>query len=1199
MSAPPQSDARPRGLEDATPQRDETRAQGSQAWRGRLSRFVRRRKISSRERLSLLIKVFAGFTQADGVLEQREIDSILGFLRYDYPKAVYSELREEFKSALREPQRPTRIARQLAGQLTTDEKVHLGLQLYILLARSGQDQQLELFYHFMTELEVAREAIDLVYQLNRDPEAEACELPSLDPSSDSTQLQTLRIACCGGADVELPSLEKDEELTAFRVHNLVILKNTGEKTVIAQGRELRPGAFGRIYEGQRALLGDTVMTYGDLDFYFNAAKGVASTRIYLSYSANGHFVAKTRSKTSELELTFGLDVTLRVLRPTSIRLNQQKLQPGQRLPASLEDKLRFADQTEVPLGDLRRRGRELGGRFPLKASKAEYLVSNNPSLLEPGDILLSPDFGGDLLLRITCNYQEKKGTLSILQSPRPLYLEGQAIRFRTDLADGDTIVLGEGHYLRVHYSDQTIEEERNIIRRLEVSELSHRYQARETALDSLSFSVRRGEMIGVIGPSGCGKSTLLRVLAAQLKPSSGKVLLNGYSLYRHRLNLAPYIAFMPHEESFDPLLTVQENLRAAAAIRAAHQPGRERRRRVEGKLTELGLAERRDRLVGDPARKSLSGGERKRLNIGLDLIGMADVYLFDEATSGLSSKDSEHVLEIISGISHNKITFVSLHQPGLKLFRMFHKILVLDKGGKMAFFGQPEEALGYFQQAAEEENLALESGGTERSAFLPDNIFDVLEYPLRDLGGDIIYDRDESGHLVPARRFTPESWRDRFQAREVTQEAQKSTEARDESGRPERDALPRPSALHLWDEVVHLRTHFLRSFHSKLRNRSNLITTLLEAPLLAALIAWALRYSEADTYNFQDAFHIPTYLFLSLVVAMFLGMTNSADEIIRDRPILLRERNHHPRLSYYLASKFAVLALFAVLQCLIYLLVGNAILGIRGMLGPHLLWMSGSALAGIGVGLLVSSIVKDGKTALNIIPLVLIPQIILGGALIKYEEMNRSLQALPSFTQWTGHRSQDVASELEVPLLCEFMPLRWAYEGLLLTQAESNPLQSQLAQVSREIDRLTAIPLGDMTEEELQQLRQYKDARVLLYSLEARDAQALDEKMATILPRAARGQLQPGDYRATPGDPTVSAEELYLNEKVGNLFDKAEMERLDRTRDQQPNVFFGREKTYFDQVLPTRTANTLALLLFPTLSLLLAFVRLVYLNRVT
>ena len=165
--------------------------------------------------------------------------------------------------------------------------------------------------------------------------------------------------------------------------------------------------------------------------------------------------------------------------------------------------------------------------------------------------------------------------------------------------------------------------------------------------------------------------------------------------------------------------------------------------------SSLGLGERRDAVVGSAVKKTLSGGERKRLNIGLDMIGMSDVYLFDEPTSGLSSKDSEHVIEIIRSMAHNKIIIVTIHQPSSKLFQMFHKAILLDKGGRLVFFGTPSDMLRYFAEAEHQHQFGAELGacpscGTTR----PEFIFDVLETPLRDLSGDIIYEENSRGQLV-------------------------------------------------------------------------------------------------------------------------------------------------------------------------------------------------------------------------------------------------------------------------------------------------------------------------------------------------------------------------------------------------------------------------------------------------------------------
>ena len=325
-----------------------------------------------------------------------------------------------------------------------------------------------------------------------------------------------------------------------------------------------------------------------------------------------------------------------------------------------------------------------------------------------------------------------------------------SVRTTAPLKDGDTIGIDVGQFLRCDFSERIIEEERNIIRTLEVSDIDHRFSSGDVGLDGISFAINRGELVCVMGASGSRQEhACSKFSAARSQPTSGAVLLNGQSLYPNLDQLKRYISYIPQEDAFDEHLTIGENLQFAAAIRSPHFSRRDRMRRLEGKLIELGLSERRDSIVGSPVKKTLSGGERKRLNIGLDMIGSSDIYLFDEPTSGLSSKDSEHVIEIIRGMAHNKIIIVTIHQPSSKLFQMFHKAILLDKGGRLVFFGTPTDMLRYFAEAEHQHQFGADLGacpscGTTR----PEFIFDVLETPLRDLSGDIIYEENNRGQLV-------------------------------------------------------------------------------------------------------------------------------------------------------------------------------------------------------------------------------------------------------------------------------------------------------------------------------------------------------------------------------------------------------------------------------------------------------------------
>jgi ABC-type multidrug transport system ATPase subunit len=1130
--------------------------------------------------LPVLIQVLASFSKADGVLLEEEIDSSLGFLRYDYPEAVYSELRKLFRQALYEQQDLSAMAQKLAGSLSTDRKIMLGVQLYDLISQAGLKQdQVVAFYSFMSQLGMAAQAIDIVYQLNASEDSDQQVY-----QRGASPLEAISFGPNGESDVVLKSLGGNDRLLAFRYHDLILLKNYSSQPVSVRGRPLVRGGFCRIYPGQRILIGDDVLSFQDLANYFNAKKNVSMPQIFVRVNRDSDEVELERSRTREsaLEVTFGLKVRVKALREVRASLNNIKLRAGAEVEASLNDRIIFHNDTELDLSDLRRRARAFGGRFQLKASKSEYLVSNNPSLLEEDDILLSPGTAGDVLLKISCDYDKRVGELEVLESDRPIMVGDTPVRTHAPLADGDTIRIDVGQFLRCDFSERIIEEERNIIRTLEVVDVNHRFSNSETALEGISFALTRGELVCVMGASGSGKSTLLKVLGGQLQPARGQILLNGQPLYESLDTLKRYVSYIPQDDAFDEHLTIGENLQFAAAIRSPHLSRRDRTRRLEGKLIELGLSERRDSIVGSAVKKTLSGGERKRLNIGLDMIGSSDVYLFDEPTSGLSSKDSEHVIEIIRGMAHNKIVIVTIHQPSSKIFQMFHKAILLDKGGRLVFFGTPNDMLRYFAEAEHQHQFGADLGacpscGTTR----PEFIFDVLETPLRDLSGDIIYEENNRGQLMPARRYSPEFWRDKYEAFRLIQDVKQVSLRRD----PNLPLPPIPpqqtrERIRWHDEWTQLRTLFRRAFTSKLRNRANLVITIGVSPVLALLIATILRYSDEGRYDFASAYHIPTYLFLTLIVAMFLGLTNSADDIIRDRAVLQRERNLNVRLSYYVFAKTVSLGFFALIQCILFILIGNYLLQIRGMFWPYLAIVFMTALSGVSLGLVVSSLVADPKTAANIVPLVLIPQIIMGGALIKYEDMNRNLGLIYNFTRWFKEHpdrdeTQKMDSRLQVPFVCEFVAMRWSYEELVVAQAKLNPLTKRQDEAQRQIDAIVA--RHESNPGDSRRLDDLKETLAVLSGIEAHNGRELNQYLA-IIDRVLSGKMTFNRAAFQTASGTTTAEQLYVNQKISDLIANAEMEQNDYRRAGKPNVFFGAQKRYFGYTFSVFTFNTVVLI---------------------
>ncbi len=1136
--------------------------------------------------LPVVIKVLAAFSKTEkGELDSEEIDAALAFLRDVFPRAVYSELRKLFRQALQE-QHDLKATAAMLSKMPQDRKIMLGVQLYSLTSQSGLWQKhVADFFDFMTALGVPDEGAEIVRQITQRREESGSA-----GHEHKRPLESLSFGAGSDCDVLLKGLGPEERLVAFRhswavageaqKHSLILLKNESCAKLMVGGRSLPAGTFCQLGSGQWIVLSEQRLTFLDLERFFQAKKS-PDAPIYLSLERGSEaHLHKARTRESVLEIKYGLKVRVRALRDVDATLNGVELRAGTVVEAAEEDRLLFHNEAELALEDLRRPAGALGGRFLLKAYKPSYLVSNSPALLDADDILLSPGTSGEILLKIYCNYETKTGRLEVLQCDRPIQVGGEVVRNEHPLKDGDEIRIDAGQFLRCSFSERVIDEERNIVSSLELRDVGHRYRRVSPSLEGVSFSVNRGEMICVMGASGSGKSTLLRTISGQLQPSEGEVLLNGQPLYANLDSFRRFISYIPQDDAFDEYLTIEENLQFAATIRAPHLSGRDRARRIEGKLEELGLGERRGSVVGDPVKKQLSGGERKRLNIGLDMISSADVFLFDEPTSGLSSKDSEHVIEIIRSMAHNKIVLVTIHQPNSKLFQMFSKALLLDKGGKLVFYGTPSEMLSYFAEAEHEEHFGAELGGCPACGTTrPEFIFDVLETPLRDFNGEVIFEENTRGQLVPARRFPPDYWRDRYESFRLLQEMRQMSVAQPPPTLPTPAPHPTTSTIRWRDEWNQLRTLLKRAFLSKLRNRANLILTALVPPGLALLVGGALYFTASGKYDFASAFHIPTYCFIALLVALFLALMNSVDDIVRDRSLLNRERNLDVRLPYYLLAKFGTLTLFSAIQCMVFVLVGNSILEIRGMFWPYFWFMLLTAVSGTTLGLLISALVPDSKAAANFVPLVLIPQLIFGGALIKYEEMNRDLDLQYAFKKWMSNHPEAPAQEgqgtdLSIPWISRLVATHYSYEALIVAQAKLNPLSIRQDRLQAQIDQIVERkPEGEV---ELARLEELKDTLAVLSGVEGRSPADLDSRLKEA-DKIIRGK--PGIRKLRSSGAGVNVEQLFINQKITDLVSKAETEQSDYRRQHKVNVFFGPVKHWLGQTTSVFIFNSAVLLL--------------------
>lgn len=232
-----------------------------------------------------------------------------------------------------------------------------------------------------------------------------------------------------------------------------------------------------------------------------------------------------------------------------------------------------------------------------------------------------------------------------------------------------------------------------------VNNVTFRFPGGTIGLHDISFSETHGKLIGIMGASGAGKTTLLNLLSGINAPSEGEVLINGFNLHKDKEELEGVIGYIPQDDLLIEELTVFENLYYNAKLCFRDKSDDEIVDLVEVTLKNLGLYERKDLTVGTPMNKLISGGQRKRLNIALELIREPSILFVDEPTSGLSSRDSENVMDLLSELTlKGKLIFVVIHQPSSDIYKMFDKMIILDTGGYLIYYGNPVQAIVYFKE---------------------------------------------------------------------------------------------------------------------------------------------------------------------------------------------------------------------------------------------------------------------------------------------------------------------------------------------------------------------------------------------------------------------------------------------------------------------------------------------------------------------
>ncbi len=544
----------------------------------------------------------------------------------------------------------------------------------------------------------------------------------------------------------------------------------------------------------------------------------------------------------------------------------------------------------------------------------------------------------------------------------------------------------------------------------QVRNLEYRFKGGKIGVHEMSFEAESGKMFGIMGASGAGKSTLLNVLNGTNPPYKGEVLVNGVNIHKEKEKIEGLIGFVSQDDLLIEELTVYDNLYYNAKLCFGNYTEEELDKAVLDVLHSLGLLEIKDLTVGSPLNKKISGGQRKRLNIALELIREPPILFLDEPTSGLSSRDSENIMDLLKELAlKGKLVFVVIHQPSSDIFKMFDTLLILDNGGYLIYNGNPVDSLTHFKKEMHYANWN-ESECHVCGNVNVEQVFNIIETQVLN----------EYGKVTGTRKKTPEEWNKIFREKF----------ADSEPGKIKTGDIPAIN-FKLPNKLVQWMVFTKRDIKSKLSNTQYLVINFLEAPILAFFLAYLIKYWDESGsnhlgYTLINNDNLPVYLFMAVIVGIFIGLTVSAEEIIKDRKILKREAFLNLSWTSYLFSKVTVQFGIAAIQSLTFVLVANSIMEIKGMFWQYWLllftvWTSSNLL-----GLVISDSFKTVVTIYILIPFLVIPQIILSGVLVKFEKLNPR-----------------ISSPVRIPWYGELITARWAYEALAVYQYMDNKFEKQ------------------------------------------------------------------------------------------------------------------------------------------------------------
>jgi ABC transport system ATP-binding/permease protein len=522
-------------------------------------------------------------------------------------------------------------------------------------------------------------------------------------------------------------------------------------------------------------------------------------------------------------------------------------------------------------------------------------------------------------------------------------------------------------------------------------------------LHDVSLAVKPNEFVMVVGQSGGGKTTMVDAIAGYRPSTHGRVFVDGIDVYRNVDSMRGKIGYVPQRDIIHMELTVYQALDFSARLRLPpHTSKAERKERIAQVLDELDLDNHQDMRISD-----LSGGQQKRVSIGVELLTRPRLFFLDEPTSGLDPGNETAFMYLMRRVADQGRTVIMITHT-TKNVMLADKVLFMGRGGYMAWYGPPKEALKYFDQYRSQRNLG-------KGAVQFDDIYAILDDP--ELGG-------------------PKDWADRFQANPAyskyieeplqsrRQQMESLNEQTKKKGKPKPASREKPvfaAALHpsraekiqARDDKRLARKNTISSFRQfgilSLRNltilardRSSLILMLLIAPVVGVMDLFLAPLLGKDVFSYQNgnALNASVIFYLWAIYSLLVGGLSQMREFVKEASIYRRERLVNIRIFPYVASKVWVALILAFYHTLAFTLLRYVAFKMPGgwtvFIEVYVTLLLGT-ITGMMIGLMASAISNNQSTTPLIMILLTVPMYMFSGALAPIPDWLSSMAT----TRWT------------------------------------------------------------------------------------------------------------------------------------------------------------------------------------------------------